>query len=287
MTTAIAAAFDAVSYGAIMVLVVLGLGIVASMMRIYNFAHGEFMLLGACTLYLAPIVGLPIWAGVIVAPFAVALVGLGAERLAVRRFYSQPVTAMLTTYALALLIRETVRGTTGGRFLSVAAPISGTMNVGGVELSLWRIAIIAITCVVVATSYAILMRTYLGLWIRAALDNPTLARASGIPTGFVYAGTFAFGAGLAGLAGALIVPLYTLNADLGVRFLLIGFLAVMIGGAGSFAGTLIGGAVIGVISALLPWIISPVVTDLLVFVAAIAFTKSRPRGLLGTGSLNA
>ena len=107
-----------------------------------------------------------------------------------------------------------------------------------------------------------------------------LARASGISTPLIYGATFAFGAALAGLAGALIVPVFSLFADLGIRFLIQGFVAVMVGGVGSFIGPVAGAGLIGTLSAALPWVMSPVVADVLVFVLAIAFIKFRPQGLI-------
>jgi branched-chain amino acid transport system permease protein len=128
--------------------------------------------------------------------------------------------------------------------------------------------------------YLLLSRTTFGLRVRATLENPALARASGISTPAIYGTTFAFGAALAGLAGALIVPVFSLFADLGIRFLIQGFVAVMVGGVGSFIGPVAGAAVIGTLSAALPWVMAPVVADILVFVLAIVFVKFRPQGLL-------
>jgi len=128
-------------------------------------------------------------------------------------------------------------------------------------------------------SYLLLARTSFGLRVRASLENPALARASGISTSAIYGVTFAFGAALAGLAGALIVPVFSLFADLGIRFLIQGFVAVMLGGIGSFAGPVAGAGVIGTMSAALPWVMPPVIADVLVFVLAIIFIKFRPQGL--------
>jgi branched-chain amino acid transport system permease protein len=125
----------------------------------------------------------------------------------------------------------------------------------------------------------LLSRTGFGLRVRAALENPSLARASGISTSRVYAATFAFGAALAGLAGALVVPVFSLSADLGIRFLIQGFLAVMLGGVGSFEGSVVGAGVIGIMSAALPWAVAPVLADVLVFVIAVVLVRVWPRGL--------
>lgn len=276
----LSALFEILSFGAIVVLVVLGLGVIASMMGIFNFAQGEFVLLGAYITYFVHSAGLPVALGMVVAPFAVGALGFVLERLVVRRFYAAPIVAMLGTYALGLTIRESVRGLIAGLYISVPEPIGGSIAIGTLNLSAWRFVIVVITVLVMAASYALLAYTSFGLRVRASLENPALARASGISTSTIYSVTFAFGAALAGLAGALIVPVFSLSADLGLRFLIQGFVAVMVGGVGSFAGPVAGAAVIGTLSAALPWVIAPVVADILVFVLAIIFVKFRPQGLI-------
>ena len=280
MANLVVAVFEILSFGAIVVLVVLGLGVIASMMGIFNFAQGEFVLLGAYVTYLAYSLGLPVWLGMVAAPFVVGALGFVLERLIVRRFYAAPIVAMLGTYALGLIIREVVRTLIGGLYRSVPEPIAGSLDVGTMHFSSWRLASVILTALVMVGSYLLLAHTTFGLRIRASLENPSLARASGISTSAIYGATFAFGAALAGLAGALIVPVFSLFADLGIRFLIQGFVAVMVGGVGSFAGPVAGAGVIGTLSAALPWVISPVVADVLVFVLAIAFIKFRPQGLV-------
>src|SRR6202521_4394055 len=138
MERALNAIFEVLSFGAIIVLVVLGLGVIASMMGIFNFAHGEFVLLGAYTVYLLQQRGLPVWVGMIAAPFAVAIVGLVLERTVIRRFYAAPVVAMLGTYAIGLALREGVRGLLGGQFYSVTAAPVGSFALGEASISKWR-----------------------------------------------------------------------------------------------------------------------------------------------------
>jgi branched-chain amino acid transport system permease protein len=280
MESALNAAFEVLSFGAVIVLVVLGLGVIAGMMGIFNFAHGEFVLLGAYTTYLVYSFGLPVWLGMLAAPLVVAVIGFVLERLVIRRLYAVPIAAMLGTYALGLVIREGVRGLIGGLYISVPEPIVGSLIISGVHLSHWRLAIVVITAVVMLDSYLLLTRTSFGLCVRAALENPSLARVSGISTNAIYAVTFTFGAALAGLAGALVVPVFSLFADLGIRFLIQGFLAIMLGGIGTFEGSVAGAGVVGVLSAALPWAVAPVLADVLVFVIAIVFVKFRPGGLI-------
>lgn len=280
MVGAVNAAFDILTFGAIIVLVALGLVVIASMMGVFNFAHGEFILLGAYTVYLAHVSGVPTWAGMIAAPFLVGLVGVVLERSVVRRFYGAPLVGMLGTFAIGLVIREIVRGLIGGLQLMAPEPWPGAFIVGDFNFSKWRSVILFVTIAIVGGAYLALKGTKLGLMVRASLENPSLARATGIRTDLVYMMTFAVGAGLAGLAGALIVPIFGLTADLGVRFLIQGFLAIMLGGAGSFEGPAIGAGLIGMLGAGLPWFVAPVFAELLVFVIAIAIVKLKPEGLL-------
>jgi branched-chain amino acid transport system permease protein len=218
----------------------------------------------------------------VAAPIVVAFVGLILERVVIQRFYATPIVAMLGTYAIALALREGVRMLLGGQFYNVVAPLVGSFSLGEISISKWRTAVILITVLVMVCCYLLLTRTSFGLQVRASLENPALARASGISTSRVYAATFTFGAALAGLAGGLMVPIYALNADMGVPFLIKSFLAVMLGGMGSFEGSIVGAAFVGATSAALPWAIKPVVADVLVFLIAIAIVKFRPGGLLST-----
>ena len=275
--------FGILCWTSIIVLVVLGLGVIASMMGIFNFAHGEFLLLGGYTLYLFHIWGLPLWLGIVAAPFVVAIIGVVLERTIIQRFYAAPIVAMLGTYAIGVIIRETVRGLIDGLYLRVPAPLVGMFAVGDISISKWRVAAIVMTILVVAGSYLLLNRTSFGLRVRASLENPELARASGISTSQIYAATFGFGAALAGLAGAIVTPLMMLSADMGLSFLIKGFLAVMLGGIGTFEGPVLGGGVIGALASGLPYAVNPILADVLVFVIAIVIVKMKPMGLLAKG----
>jgi branched-chain amino acid transport system permease protein len=285
MDDAVKLVFDLLAFTSVIVLIVLGLGVIASMMGIFNFAHGEFVLLGAYTLYLFQENGLPLWAGLLAAPIVVALVGLVLERLIIRRFYSAPIIAMLGTFAIGLVIREIVRGLLGGHYKSIEEPLAGAISVGDLQFSVWRTVIIVTTLVVIGLSWLLLSRTTAGLRIRGSLENPMLARACGISTTRLYALTFAFGSALAGLAGALIVPLYQLSADIGIRFLVQAFLSVMLGGVGTFVGPVLGAAAVGIMASGLPWIVLPVLADPLVFVIALVIVKFRPQGFIAQGRL--
>ena len=280
--------FDILSFSCIMVLVVGGLAIIASLIGIFNFAHGEFVLLGAYTVFVFRETGLPVWSGMIAAPLVVGAFGLFLEVTIIRRFYKEGIAAMLATYAIAVIIRETVRGLIGGQFWKISEPIPGQFQMGDMNFSIWRAVIIILTILIMLACYLFLTRTNYGLKIRGAMENPSLARACGISTTQLYSYTFVFGSALAGLAGALIVPLYALFAELGLRFLVMAFLSVMLGGIGTFEGPVLGSAMIGAMVPGYQWlreipfivdILSPVFAEILVFVTAIILVAFRPQGL--------
>ena len=159
---------------------------------------------------------------------------------------------------------------------------------GDMNFSIWRAVIIILTILIMLACYLFLTRTNYGLKIRGAMENPSLARACGISTTQLYSYTFVFGSALAGLAGALIVPLYALFAELGLRFLVMAFLSVMLGGIGTFEGPVLGSAMIGAMVPGYQWlreipfivdILSPVFAEILVFVTAIILVAFRPQGL--------
>lgn len=280
--------FDLAAFASIMILVVSGLAVIASLMGIFNMAHGEFVLLGAYVVFLSQAGGLPTWFGMIMAPVVVALVGLVIERTVISKLYSAPVTAMLATFAIGLTLREAVRFAIAGKYYEIAAPLPGVVSVSGVDFSVWRGLIIIMTLILMAGAVYVVRHTRFGLQIRASLENAALARASGLSTDRLYSSTFAIGAGLAGLAGALMVPLFSLSADLGLQFLVQAFLAVMLGGVGTFEGPILGGALMGGMIPGAQWareylgianFVSPISVEVLLYVLILLTVKMRPQGI--------
>jgi branched-chain amino acid transport system permease protein len=195
---------------------------------------------------------------------------------------------MLATFAIGLSLRETIRFAIAGKYYEIAAPLPGVVAIEGVDFSIWRFVIIATTlCLMIASVYVV-RATRFGLQIRASLENAPLARASGLSTDRLYSTTFAIGAGLAGLAGALMVPLFSLSADLGLQFLVQAFLAVMLGGVGTFEGPVLGGGLMGVLTPGVQWareylgvadIISPIAGEVVLYMLILLTVKLRPQGI--------
>jgi branched-chain amino acid transport system permease protein len=276
--------FDVLSATSVLALLVLGMAVIVGMMRVFNLCHGELVLLGAVVAYLTHSWFGSVAVGILLAPLVVGLFGAGLERTVVRRFYANPAGALLATFAVGALIRAIVLARMQTQGAPVPAPIDGTIAIGDARISAWRIVIIGVVVLAVAGTYLLLNRTSVGLRVRATLDNKELAAAAGISTSAIYTGTYAFGAALAGLAGAMIVPLQALYPNLGLDNLIPMFIAVMVGGLGSLQGPLLGAIAIGVPSALLPTWTSSVFAQVIVIFAAIVFMRLRPGGLVSRES---
>ena len=251
-------AFDLLAFISVMVLIVLGLGIIASMMGIFNFAHGEFVLLGAYTVYLFESSGLSA-CGSASWPrrSSLALVGLVLERI------DHPAVLRRADHRDAGHLRDRT-GHPRDRARALRRPLQVDLRAArpacsrsvGIDFSIWRTVIMLTTIVRHAGELAVSVRARRSDCGSAARSKiPMLARACGISTSRLYALTFAFGSALAGLAGALIVPLYQLSADIGMRFLVQAFLSVMLGGVGTFEGPVLGAAAVGGMAAGLPWVV--------------------------------
>ena len=272
--------FDTLSIASILVLLVMGMAVIVGMMRIFNLCQGELVLLGAVTALLCHTFFHSVLLGIVLAPIVVGLFGSLLERLVIRRFYANPAGALLATFAVGFVIREVVRAMMTSQGAPVPAPIPGSVDILGAGVSAWRVVIMIVTVLVVVIAFLTLSRSSLGLKVRATLDNRELAEATGISTSRMFAGTYALGAGLAGFAGALIVPLLTLYPDIGLDNLVPMFIAVMVGGLGTFEGPLLGALALGIPVGLMPAIIGPVFAQVVVILGAIVFMRLRPQGLI-------
>lgn len=270
---------DIVSFASILILLVLGMAVIVSMMGVFNLAHGELVLLGAVTVYLVYTASGSVWLGVAGAPLVVGAFGVVMEWGLIRRLYGRPMIAILATWSLGIAIRGLVSNFLGSTAQSVPYPLTGTLTLGVVNLHYWRGFIILVTCLLVVGLYLLLDRTRVGALVRATLENPDLAQLAGVRTPLVYTTTFGFGAALAGLAGALIVPLSSLYAELGANYLIQSFLSILVGGFGTFAGPVVGAGLVSGIQGVSRYIVSPAIADLLVFGLVAVLMRFRPEGL--------
>lgn len=281
MWALVPAMLDVASTMLILVLVALGLAVVLGLMRVINVAHGEFFLLGAYGVYVLTDAGVWFWIAAALAAAAVGAFGAVVEALLVRHLVRRTLDTILATWGLSVVIKQAVVLWFGPASASVAAPLSGSVSLGPVDYPAYRLTVMGISLAVLFAVAYLYRRTDFGLTVRASLDHPEMAEALGIDTRRVYRISFAAGAGIAGLAGALVAPLASIDPQMGLGTLVPAFLAVLVGGAGSLAGVLAGGALVGGLDGALSLWLSPVLSQVLVFAVAVTLIRLRPRGLFG------
>ncbi|MAL78322.1 MAG: branched-chain amino acid ABC transporter permease [Sneathiella sp.] len=272
---------DVTSYILVLVLVALGLMIVFGMMGVINMAHGELFMIGAYVMLASQSLGLPFIAGLLLAPLIVGLLGLLIETLLIRHIYLRPLDTILATWGLSIALKQIIVLTFGPESHSVAAPIDGAFTLGSVSYPLYRLLLMGMSILLIAGTFWLFLKTSFGLMARAVIARPTTAAALGIDTRRMYRLSFVIGTALAGLAGALVAPIISVDPQMGLGYLVPGFLSILVGGAGPLAGVLVGGAVVGGTSNLLTVWISPVAAMITVYILAILVIRLKPEGLMG------
>lgn len=279
----IALFLDALSSALILALVALGLVIVFGMMGIINMAHGEMLMLGAYTVAIASSWGAPFWLAAAVAPIAVGVLGIVIEFVLIRRLPARPLDTILATWGLAIVLRQGVVLSFGPRSLNVDAPTSADVAFAGITYPAYRLLLMVVAIVALSSTLLLFARTGRGLVARAAMARPDMAAALGIDVRRVRRWTFALGAALAGLAGALLAPLISIDPYMGTGFLVPAFLAAVVGGGTSLSAVLVGAGVIGGADSLLGHWMSPVLSQMVVFLLAVLVIRRRPGGLVRQG----
>lgn len=272
-------ALYALNYVLVIVLVAMGLVIVFGLMNVINMAHGELFLLGAYTLVLAERAGLPFWAGLVLAPLALGLVGLIIEELFIRHIYHRFLDTILATWGLSIAIKQAVVIAFGPASQTASLPFDLQVDVLGTPYPAYRLFIMAVSLAVIGCTFWLFLRTGFGLMARGVIANRAMASCLGIDTRRLDRATFAYGAALAGLAGAVMAPIMSVDPQMGLGFLVPAFLAILVGGAGQLVGVLVGGAVVGGTDTLVATLWSPVVAQIVVFTLAVVIIRLFPRGL--------
>ncbi len=264
-----------------LVIVSAGLAVIFGMMKVINLAHGEFMMLGAYATIVANKAGLNLWLAMfLVAPLAVGLIGVVLERLVIRRLYGRMVDTMLATWGLSLLLVGIVTSIAGNTTAGVSAPL-GSFRVGAYSVSGYTLVIIAVAAVLAVAIRWVLLRTPWGLIARGTMQKPDMANALGISPTRVYSVTFAVGAALSGLAGALLAPLTGVVPTMGGAFVAKAFITVIGGGPAILAGLVSASALFGAINQVATFVTTPVFGEVALLFAAIVMLRLLPQGITG------
>jgi urea transport system permease protein len=286
--------FIGLSLGSILLLVALGLAITYGAMGVINMAHGEMVMVGAYVTVLSGIwLGTNIFVAIPLAFIVTALIGLLIERVVVRRLYGRLLDTLLATWGIAILIQQAVRLEFGLSFfgihiqglgpglqnVSVPLILQGTLTIGGAEINRYRAFIILVTAVLALATWFIIYRTSIGTQVRAIIRNPKMAAACGIDVTRVNALTFAFGSGLAGVAGVMMSGFKTVFPDMGTPMVVDGFLVVVMGGVGSLLGSVLSAGILGEINGLVAAATNDILARAVVFGVVIAIIVLKPKGL--------
>jgi branched-subunit amino acid ABC-type transport system permease component len=259
-------------------LLAFGLGIIFGQLGVVNVAHGEFAMVGAFLMY--AMAGIPFWPRLLIVVLLGMVLGVVTERLVLSRLYARGFLAtLLAMWGVGIVLRQGADAVFGSTPASVAAPMSGTVDVMGVQYPGYRLIVTAVALAVVGLGLWVLYRSSLGLRIRATVDNRAMASLLGIPPTLMIAGTFAVGTGFAVLAGALQSPMLGVTPNVGVSFLAPAFFAVLVGRPGSLPGSIFGALVVAILSTVLRTYLNETAAQLILFTLLIILIAVRPNGL--------
>jgi len=270
--------------GSFYALLSLGLAIIFGLLKIINFAQGAMYMLGAFAAYLAlQYMGINYWAALVLVPLAVGLVGILMERFLIRPIANEDhLYSLLLTFGFALMLQGIFTHLYGSSGLSYRIPeaLSGGTKLPFMYLPDYRAWIICASVVVCGLTWWMIEKTKLGAYLRAGTENPQLMQAFGINVPLIVTLTFGFGVGLAGLAGVLAAPIYSVSPDMGSNLLIVVFAIVVIGGMGSIGGAILTGLGMGVIEGLTKYFY-PEASNTVIFLVMVIVLLLKPAGLFG------
>lgn len=269
--------------GVYYLLIALGLSLIFSLGGIVNLAHGAFYAIGAyLTVVLGPMIGFE--GTLVVAPVAVALIGLAVERLLFRHFYHiDPLYSLLLTFGLAMVIEQALRMIFGAPPLSYSIPswLRGQIFIGEFVYSRYRATLMLAAIACVAVLWLLLNRTAFGRVVKAGVQNPDMVGALGISLQPYMMVMAMLGLGLAGLAGVLLAPIYSIHPAMGQDIIMPAFVVVVIGGLGSFWGVVVAALLVGLVKGLTIGLGYSEFSTAVIYLMMLLVLLFRPRGLFG------
>jgi urea transport system permease protein len=273
------------SLGSVLLLAALGLALTFGQMGVINMAHGEFMMAGAYTAFVAQ--GLIADAGTslllaIPLGFLVGgVMGVVLEATLIRRMYHRPLDTLLVTWGVSLILQQAARDVFGAPNVEVRAPrwLAGSIDIGVTQVPAARLFILVLAVVAVGGLSLLLRTTPLGRRIRGVVQNRDLAETVGISTRSTDRLTFFIGSGLAGIAGVALTLLGSTGPTLGTSYIVDAFLVVVAGGIGQIKGAVIAAFGLGLLQATFEYSTTASIAKVMVFVVVVVFLQIRPQGI--------
>ncbi len=270
--------------GAFYALLSLGLAIIFGLLNIINFAHGALYMLGAVVSYLLlHFLGIGYWPALVLAPLIVGAFGVLLERTMINRLYKlDHLYGLLLTFGVALILEGIVRNSIGSSGVTYSVPeaLRGATRLGFMIMPTYRLWVVVASFVICITTWLILEKTPIGATLRAATENAALVQSFGVNVPRLITLTYGAGVGLAGLAGVMAAPVYSVNPNMGSDVIIVVFAVVVIGGMGSILGSILTGFGLGLLEGLTKSIY-PEASGVVVFVLMIVVLLTRPAGLFG------
>jgi branched-chain amino acid transport system permease protein len=273
---------NGISFAMLLFLLASGLSLVFGLMRIVNLTHGSFYLLGAY-------IGFSVMGhtgsfllALVVAPLAVAMLGLLMHRVLLRRFQHAELAQVLLTFGLLFIFADIALWTWGGysHVLTKPAWLSTSLRFGSIVFPAYRVFVMATGVVVALLFWLVLERTRLGSMVRAGVDDEEMVRGLGINTPRLFTAVFALGACLAALSGVIGGPFVGAYPGADFEILLLAFVVVIIGGLGSIRGAFVGSLVVGLIDTFGRALV-PELAMFTIFAPMAIILTLRPQGLFG------
>lgn len=270
--------------GSFYALLSLGLAIIFGLLNVVNFAHGAQYMMGAFAAWMAATyLGVGYFWALLLVPAAMGLLGVGLERILLRRLYGlDNLYGLLLTFGLALIAEGLFHQKYGnsGNAYPVPEALQGGVNLGFMYLPIYRGWVVVVSLAVCAASWFVIERTKLGAYLRAGTENPRLLQAFGVNVPLMFTITYGFGVALAAFAGVMAAPVYQVTPLMGSSVIIVVFAVVVIGGMGSIAGSIVTGVAIGLVEGLTRYLY-PEASSVVVFVVMALVLLVRPAGLFG------
>ncbi len=285
MRTAAELCVNGVLLGGIYALMACGLNLIFGVMRVINFAHGEFLSFGALVgVSLVIGLGVPFLAAVVIAAAAIGLFGYAMQATLVERVVDgPPIMSLLLTYSASTVLVNAGLLIWGGGYQGMPGVFSGFVSLGPMNLSQARLVAFTVALALTGFVYAFLTKSMLGKAIRAVSEQPEIATVSGIAAPQIRYLTFGLGGLMAGAAGVLLAPMFASDPQMGARFVIKAFTVIVVGGLGSYLGAFVGALTIGVVEVVGGYLVGQTFATALLYLLMIAFLLVRPSGLFGVG----
>ena len=270
--------------GSFYALLSLGLAIIFGLLNVVNFAHGAQYMMGAFAAWMITnYLGIGYWWALLLAPAAVAIVGVLVERLLLRRLYGlDNLYGLLLTFGLTLIAEGIFHHLYGNSGYSYPVPeaLQGGVSLGFMFLPIYRAWVVVVSIFVCTASWFVIERTKLGAYLRAGTENPKLLQAFGVNVPLMFTITYGFGVALAAFAGVMAAPIYQVTPLMGSNVVIVVFAVVVIGGMGSIAGAIVTGLGLGLVEGMTKFLY-PQASAVVIFLVMAIVLLVRPAGLFG------